>query len=101
MSPWRHTRSIDHRKCGIFRAVKTTIEIPDQLAEEARQDAANYGLSLRDVHEKALRLLLHPASDLRSSFRLKTVVTQGEGLQVSNDWAAIRDLIYPVPGIQG
>jgi hypothetical protein len=87
-----------YRKYGILEAVKTTLEIPDQLADEARQYAANHGLSLREVHERALRLLLYASADLGTPFRLNTVVTQGEGLQVPNDWATIRDLIYPVSG---
>lgn len=78
--------------------MKTTIEIPDQLADDAKLYAAQHGLSLREVHERALRMLLFPTSKTKTGFKLKTIVTHGEGLQVANDWGTIRDLIYPVPG---
>jgi hypothetical protein len=78
--------------------VKTTIEIPDQLADDAKRYAADHGLSLREVHERALRLLLFSTSATPTPFRLKTIVTQGDGIQVQNDWATIRELIYPAPG---
>ena len=77
--------------------MKTTIEIPDQLADDAKLYAAQNGLSLREVHERALRLLLFPVSKTKTGFKLKTIVTQGEGLQVAKDWGTIRDLIYPAP----
>ncbi len=75
--------------------MKTTIEIPDQLADDAKLYDAQNGISLSEVHERALRLLLFPASKTKTGFKLKTIVTQGEGLQVANDWGTIRDLVYP------
>ena len=85
------------RKYGRLKTVKTTIEIPDQLADDAKLYAAQNGLSLSEVHERALRLLLFPASKTTTGFKLKTIVTQGEGLQVAKDWGTVRDLIYPAP----
>lgn len=94
---WQRRGSPGCRKYGKLKTVKTTIEIPDQLADDAKLYAAQNGLSLREVNERALRLLLFPASKTKTGFKLKTIVTQGEGLQVANDWATIRDLIYPAP----
>jgi hypothetical protein len=77
--------------------VKTTIEIPDHQADDAELYAAQNGLSLGEVHERALRLLFFPASKTKTGCKLKIIAAQGEGLQVANDRGTIRDLIYPAP----
>ncbi len=74
--------------------MKTTIEIPDQLADEVRQYAADRSLSLKEVHERALRNLLSPAKANHKPFRLKMISTKGQGLRLEGGWAAIRDEIY-------
>jgi hypothetical protein len=78
--------------------VKTTIEIPDELAAATKRFAAEHGLSLRQVHERALQQLISGTPAGRGRFRLKTVITDGEGCAPGLDWASIRDRIHPVPG---
>lgn len=92
---------VKNRIYGILITVKTTIEIPDELAEQTRRYAAETGLSLREVHERALRLLLAGSEfpDGRKPFRLETIVTQGQGMREGLDWDAVLELIYPpLPG---
>jgi hypothetical protein len=74
--------------------VKTTVEIPDSLADEIRHYAAERGLSLKEVHERALRSLLVANKSSGEGFRLKMITTKGEGLQIEGGWDAIRDEIY-------
>lgn len=74
--------------------MKTTIEIPDQLADEIRQYAAERSLSLKEVHERALRNLLSATNTGHKPFRLKMITTKGKGLQMDGGWNAIRDEIY-------
>ncbi len=74
--------------------MKTTVEIPDDLLREAKEYAARQGIPLREVIELGLQLALHPKRPSRSSFRLKTVTTKGEGLVCDGEWSTIRSLIY-------
>lgn len=75
--------------------MKTTIEVPDQLAKQIKAYAAERGLSMREVHERALRALLTASKASSSGFRLKMITTDGEGLQVPGGWSSIRSMIYP------
>jgi len=74
--------------------VKTTIEIPDQLAAELRQYAAQRSLTLKELHLRALRNFLQASRSSSKPFRLKTITTKGEGLQIEGGWDQIRDEIY-------
>lgn len=73
--------------------MKTTVEIPDRLFRQAKEYAARHGLPLREVFERGLSLVVESAPADRQPFRMKTVTTKGEGA-VSEDWAAIRSMIY-------
>ncbi len=75
--------------------MKTTIELPDQLAKQIKAYAAERGLSMREVHERALRSLLTAPQGSSSGFRLKTITTDGKGIQVADGWPSIRSMIYP------
>lgn len=77
-----------------MRGMKTTVEIPDALFREAKAYAARNGIPLREVFERGLRAALESPPSRSRRFRLKTVVTKGEGLVSDGDWNTIRSLIY-------
>lgn len=76
--------------------MKTTIEIPDNLLEEARRLAAKEGRPVRALVEEGLRKLL--AERRRAgTFRLRKASFKGEGLQpqaAGASWERLRDLAY-------
>lgn len=76
--------------------MKTTIEIPDALLDEARRLAARQGTTLRALIEQGLRRII--AERKRASvFRLRKATFKGEGLQphvASASWERIRDIAY-------
>lgn len=75
--------------------MKTTIEIADQLLDEAKRRASAENRTLRDLVEEALRRLLAERSDRQ--FRLEDGSFRGNGLQPGiqeGDWERVRDLIY-------
>ena len=74
--------------------MKTTVELPDPLLREAKAYAVERGLPLREVFETALVMLLREKPAASEGFRLKTITTKGEGLQIDGDWSEIRSLIY-------
>lgn len=74
--------------------MKTTVDLPDPLLREAKSYALERGVPLREVFEAALVLLLREKSAHPGGFRLKTIATKGEGLQIDGDWSEIRSLIY-------
>ena len=76
--------------------VKTTVEISDELANEARAFAARENVTLRALIERGLRLALHPRNQ-NDEFRLRDASVGGRGLQppfCDSDWARIRDAAY-------
>jgi hypothetical protein len=74
--------------------MKTTVELPDPLLREAKAYALERGVPLREVFETALVMLLRNKRAAPQGFRLKTITTKGEGLQIDGDWSEIRSLIY-------
>ncbi len=76
--------------------MKITVEIPDGLFRQANAYAAGNGLSLREVFERGVRMLVED-SPAAGRFRLKTITTKGEG-RLSDDWAGIRAAIYEAAG---
>jgi len=75
--------------------VKTTVELPDPLLRQAKAYAIDHGVALREVFEKALGMLLREGSQPPGTFRLQTITTKGEGLQIEGNWTEIRSLIHP------
>ena len=76
--------------------MKTTVEIPDALLDEARQVAARHGTTLRVLIIEGLRRSL---ADRRrgAPFRMRRVTFKGNGLQpgiAGAQWDRIRELIY-------
>jgi hypothetical protein len=74
--------------------VKTTVELPDALLREAKAYALQRGVPLREVFESALVRMLRETPAAAGGFRLKTITTRGEGLQIDGEWSQIRSLIY-------
>lgn len=76
--------------------MKTTVEISDPLAREAREAAAREGRTLRSLLEEGLREVLARRKK-RGRFRLRDGSFKGKGLQPGVDlsnWEQIRSLIY-------
>jgi hypothetical protein len=74
--------------------MKTTVEISDELLQQAKEYAARKGIPMREVIELGLQLALSSKSISLRPFKLKTVTTKGEGLICNGDWSVMRSLIY-------
>ncbi|HEX6793070.1 MAG TPA: DUF2191 domain-containing protein [Casimicrobiaceae bacterium] len=76
--------------------MKTTVEIPDALLDEARKLASRQGTTLRVLIVDGLRRSI--AERRRSTgFALRNASVGGNGLQSgidAADWSRIRELIY-------
>jgi CRISPR/Cas system-associated protein Csm6 len=76
--------------------MKTTVEIPDSILEEARKLASRERTTVRALVEEGLRRILGERKRA-GAFRLRKVSFKGEGLQpeVSGaSWERIRDIAY-------
>lgn len=74
--------------------MKTTVEISDNLLEEARQAAAANGQTFRQLLEISLRIQLDSRKAERRGFKLKNASFGGAGLAAGMTWSNIRDGIY-------
>ena len=76
--------------------MKTTVEISDELAYEAREVAARDATTLRALIEAGLRKVLRDRRK-RTRFRLRDASFRGCGLQADFQgagWDRIRDAAY-------
>jgi hypothetical protein len=76
--------------------MKTTVEISDALAEEAKALAAREKTTLRELIEAGLRSVLQERRS-RSAFRLRDASFGGSGLQPEfrdADWERLRQAMY-------
>jgi hypothetical protein len=76
--------------------MKTTVEIPDALLDEARRLATRQGTTLRALIEQGLRRVIAERKRA-SAFRLRKATFKGEGLQphvASASWERVRDIAY-------
>jgi hypothetical protein len=76
--------------------MKTTVEIPDSLLEEARKVAAREGTTVRALIEQGLRRVLAERRQ-RGAFQLRKATFKGHGLQpelAGAPWDRIRDVAY-------
>jgi hypothetical protein len=76
--------------------MKTTVDIPDALLEEARKVAARDHTTVRALIEHGLRRALAERKVARE-FRLRKATFGGEGLQpgvADATWERMRDLVY-------
>ena len=78
------------------RVVKTTIELPDELLDAAKEYARSHNTTLRALMTEGLaRVLAEPAPSRR--FRLRDASVDGDGLHAElrdTGWESIRALAY-------
>jgi hypothetical protein len=80
--------------------MKTTVEIPDALLEEARRLAAREGTTVRALVEEGLRAVVVQRKR-GGGFRLRRASFKGNGLQpafAGASWEQIRDAAYDKHG---
>lgn len=75
--------------------VKTTVEIPDVLLEEAKRVASRESTTLRELIEEGLRRSLDERRK-RTRFHLRRASFRGRGLHpgVSPEWDQLREIVY-------
>jgi len=76
--------------------MKTTVEIPDSLLEQAKRLAAREHTTLRALIEEGLRRLIAERKGVKP-FKLRKVSFRGNGLQpqmAGAAWQRIRDAAY-------
>lgn len=76
--------------------MKTTIEVSDDLAKEAKAHAARENITLRELFERGLRMAMK-ADQEAVGFTLRDASVSGRGLEAEfqgADWARIREAIY-------
>lgn len=76
--------------------MKTTVEIPNALLEEARKLAAREGTTVRALVEEGLRRIIAERRQA-SAFRLRKTTFKGAGLQphvAGAPWERVRDMAY-------
>lgn len=80
--------------------MKTTVEIPDALLEEARRVAAREGTTVRALVEEGLRSVVARRKGA-TTFRLRRASFKGNGVQpafAGASWDQIRDAAYDTHG---
>jgi hypothetical protein len=76
--------------------MKTTVDLPDGLVNEAKGVAAARNTTFRALLVQGLRLVLAQQKK-RKRFRLRDASVKGKGLQpgvTPGDWEQLRELIY-------
>ncbi|MFZ2089786.1 MAG: type II toxin-antitoxin system VapB family antitoxin [Desulfobaccales bacterium] len=76
--------------------MKTTIDIANNLLEEARQQAAREGKTMKALVEEGLRKVLAERRRV-GQFQLRQATFKGEGLQpeaAGASWERLRELAY-------
>ena len=80
----------------MVRYMKTTVQIPDALFEEARKVAQRERITLKALVEEGLRRIIADRKR-RDAFRLRKASFKGNGLQPDirgASWEQIRELSY-------
>jgi len=80
--------------------MKTTVEIPDSLIEEAKRVAAHQDTTLRVLIIEGLRRVITERKRA-SAFRLRKATFRGKGLQpevAGASWERIREMAYEKRG---
>lgn len=76
--------------------MKTTIEIPDNLLNEAKKLAALERTTLKALISEGVRLIVAERQK-KETFELRKVTFRGQGLQphlAGASWEQVRDLAY-------
>ena len=79
-----------------FLHMKTTVEIPDSLLEQAKQLAMRERTTVRALVEAGLRRIVAEHKRAKA-FKLRKASFRGKGLQpqmAGAEWQQIRDTIY-------
>jgi predicted transcriptional regulator len=79
--------------------MKTTVELPDDLFQEARQLARSEGSTMKSLMEEGLRAVIarHRAAGQAARFSLRDASVPGNGLSpefADAGWAKIREASY-------
>jgi hypothetical protein len=77
--------------------MKTTVEIPDDLLDEARAVACRERATLRSLIEEGLRWVVSRRKSPGERFVLKDAAVSGKGVRAGmteGDWEPLRDEIY-------
>jgi len=80
----------------MVRYMKTTVEIPNSLLEEARRLASKERTTVKALIQEGLRRLIAERKK-KGSFRLRRAAFKGNGLQphiADALWERIRDIVY-------
>lgn len=80
----------------MVRNMKTTIDIPTPLLEQAKTVAAEEGTTLKRLVEEGLRLVIERRGE-PVGFKLRSASYKGEGVQPGVDlerWDQLRGFIY-------
>ena len=76
--------------------MKTTIDISDDLARQAKELAKREGTTLRTIIEQGIRLKLAQSTHA-APFRLEDMSVNGQGLQTefkNKSWEEVREAAY-------
>ncbi len=76
--------------------MKTTVNLPPSLLSKAKRHALEHGLTLKEVIERGIQLVL-AKREVSKGFKLKDFSVSGNGLQPGmsfSDWDSIRKKIY-------
>jgi predicted component of type VI protein secretion system len=63
-----------------MRAMKTTVEVPDDLYRQAKAEAALRGRKLKDLIEEGLRLVLEAPRNTRRNRSLTELMKRAQGV---------------------
>ena len=74
--------------------MKTTVELPFALLRGVKRYAAAHGMTMRQVVETGLRLVLASEPAPSKPFRLKRCTFEGNGLAQEESWVDLRARIY-------
>lgn len=73
--------------------MKTTVDLPDSLFQEAKACAEARGVSFRQIIEEGLRAVIQP-SGKPGRFRLRDGSYGRPGSRGPQNWQAVREAIY-------
>ena len=82
---------------GKLAAMKTTVELSDDLALAAKRYAARHGMTLRAVIEHGIRSTLGAEQRAAKPFTLRDASVDGTGLRAEfrdEDWPRMRQAAY-------
>ena len=73
--------------------MKTTVDLPDSLFQEAKACAESRGVSFRQIIEEGLRAVIR-SSGKASRFRLRDGSFGDPDARTQQNWTEIRETIY-------